>query len=366
MRILSLYLILILHCTIIVAQEKKWMLGPFVRMSEEPIISPDSNFVFIDPITNSLVNWSSMATFNPAATIKNDSMIIIYRSEEKLNSKIIGGHRSRLGMASTTDGIKLNHYPYPIFYPNNDLQINNEWPGGVEDPRIVKSEDGMYFMTYTQWNRKIPRLALASSEDLFNWTKYGPIFKNWKEGKYNMIESKSGAIITELKNNELYAAKINGKYWMYYGVPNIWMASSEDLIHWIPLEDSLGNRIKVLSPRLGYFDNWLVEAGPPPIITDDGIVCLYNAGNRNRDRDKSLVNNSYSAGQALFDKSEPWKLLDRSTKPFLKPELEFEKKGQYTSGTTFIEGIVYFNKKWFLFYGAADNFVGVVVAVDNE
>lgn len=66
---------------------------------------------------------------------------------------------------------------------------------------------------------------------------------------------------------------------MYYGVPHIWQATSIDLIDWEPVEDYAGNLAPVLNPRPGYFDSWLVEAGPPPVLTDDGIVVLYGAGN---------------------------------------------------------------------------------------
>jgi predicted GH43/DUF377 family glycosyl hydrolase len=41
--------------------------------------------------------------------------------------------------------------------------------------------------------------------------------------------------------------------------------------------------------------------------------------------------------------------------------LEFEKSGQYASGTVFIEGLVLHNGKYYLYYGCADSFVGVAV-----
>ncbi|WP_375578921.1 hypothetical protein ABWH96_18170 [Marivirga tractuosa] len=80
------------------------------------------------------------------------------------------------------------------------------------------------------------------------------------------METKSGAIVTEIKDGKLVAAKINGEYWMYYGVPHIWLASSEDLIHWEPVETHEGKLAPVLSPRPGYFDSWLVEASHSPSI----------------------------------------------------------------------------------------------------
>lgn len=348
------------------AQEKSWMLGPFERLGNaQPIISPISETLFQDAMSGRLVRWESMATFNPAAIVKGGKVHVIYRAEEKLGEKEIGGHTSRLGMATSSDGFNFSRGKEPIFYPGEDSQKEFEWTGGTEDPRIVETEEGLFVLTYTQWNREVPRLAVATSRDLKNWVKHGPIFIEWKEGKYHNVESKSGAIVTELKDGKLVAAKINGKYWMYYGVPHIWLATSDDLIHWEPVENHEGNRVPVLSPRPGFFDSWLVEAGPPPLLTKSGIVVLYNAGNSRQVGVKNLGNRVYTGGQALFDANEPWKLLDRTTDPFIQPELPFEKSGQYPEGTTFLEGLVYFQGNWLLYYGTADSMVGVVSAPDK-
>lgn len=343
------------------AQEKPWMLGPFLRPeSAKPIITPQNKTYFNDPMSGRTVAWESMATFNPAAIVKDGKVYVLYRAEEKLGEKEIGGHTSRIGMAISEDGFSFTSEAEPIFYPKEDSQKEFEWTGGTEDPRIVETEDGLYALTYTQWNREVPRLAVATSRDLRNWEKHGPIFKDWKDGKYHNTESKSGAIVTELKDGKLVAAKIDGKYWMYYGVPHIWLATSEDLIHWQPVENHEGNRVPVLSPRPGYFDSWLVEAGPPPVLTKDGIVVLYNAGNSQQVGVKNLGNRVYTGGQALFSATEPWKLLERVQEPFIQSTLPFEKSGQYPEGTTFLEGLVYFKGTWLLYYGTADSMVGVV------
>lgn len=339
------------------------MLGPFQRFQDaQPIIRKDSLSTFQDPMTGREVAWESMATFNPAAIVKDDTIRVLYRAEEKLGEKEIGGHTSRIGLAVSPDGLVYDSKDEPIFYPTEDDQKEFEWPGGTEDPRIVETEEGTYVLTYTQWNRDVPRLALATSSDLKNWTKHGPIFEEYQGGKYHHRETKSGAIVTKLKDEKLVAAKINGKYWMYYGVPHIWLASSTNLLDWEPVEDYAGNLAPVLSPRPGYFDSWLVEAGPPPVLTDDGIVVLYNAGNSQNIGVEDLANRAYTGGQALFDAQEPWKLLDRTDDPFLQPELPFEKSGQYPDGTTFVEGLVYFKDTWYLYYGTADSRVGVVTA----
>lgn len=347
------------------AQEKDWMLGPFERAENpKPIIEKRATTEFKDPMTGKTVNWESMATFNPAAIVKDGKILVLYRAEEKLGEKGIGGHTSRIGLAVSEDGKHYKRKNQPIFFPDKDNQKKYEWTGGTEDPRIVETEDGQYVLTYTQWNRDTPRLAVATSDDLKTWKKHGPAFEQYKDGKYNDMESKSGAIVTELRDGKLVATKINGKYWMYFGVPHIWLASSDDMVDWEPVETYEGKLAPVLSPRPGYFDSWLVEAGPPPVLTEDGIVVLYNAGNSQNIGIEGLGNRVYTGGQALYDSNEPWKILDRSDEPFIKPELPFEKSGQYKDGTTFVEGLVHFKGDWYLYYGTADSMVGVVQAED--
>ena len=65
-------------------------------------------------------------------------------------------------------------------------------------------------------------------------------------GKYGALSYKSSGIVTRLVNGRLIAARINGKYWMYWGEGAIHLATSTDLIHWIPVEDTRGNPIEVL------------------------------------------------------------------------------------------------------------------------
>jgi hypothetical protein len=60
-----------------------WALGGFVRPANvNPIISPDSSSVFIDPMSGKENHWESDNTFNPAATIKGGKVIVLYRAED--------------------------------------------------------------------------------------------------------------------------------------------------------------------------------------------------------------------------------------------------------------------------------------------
>ena len=127
--------------------------------------------------------------------------------------------------------------PTPVLFPDKDAQARYEWTGGVEDPRIVETDDGTYVLTYTQWNRDVPRLAVATSRDLVHWTKHGPAFATAESGKYlQTSRRKSGAILTRVVGDRLVATKVNGKYWMYFNVPDILIATSDNLIDWTPLD----------------------------------------------------------------------------------------------------------------------------------
>lgn len=339
-----------------------WTLGRFVRVrSAEPVISPDLEATFFDPIRKHPVHWEAVHTFNPAAIVSNGKIMLLYRAEDDTGQNGIGEHTSRLGLAVSTDGVHFRKNSAPIFFPTNDAQKSREWPGGVEDPRIVQTPSGLYVLTYTQWNRKIFRVGIATSRDLLHWTKYGPAFAGASDGKYDDMGYKSAGIVTQLTGGKLVAAKIQGKYWMYWGEDQIRLATSEDLIHWKPVEDSHGNPVVVLSHRPGHFDSSFPEVGPPPLLTKNGILLIYNGKNALKNGDPSIAASAYSTGQALFSAHDPATLLARTSKPFLTPEMPFEKTGQYADGTTFAEGLVFYKHRWFLYYGAADSRVGVVV-----
>jgi predicted GH43/DUF377 family glycosyl hydrolase len=344
------------------SQAENWMFGPFSKpRAVNPVIQPNRASTFTSPMNDSTVRWEEFAAFNPAAVVRDGRVFLLYRAEDVSGDARIGGHTSRLGLAESRDGLHFTRRPTPVLYPSTDDQRANEWPGGVEDPRIVETDDGTYVLTYTQWNRDVPRLAVATSQDLVTWTKHGPAFARASDGKYLRSETKSGAILSRVVGNRVIATRVRGRYWMYFGVPEIRIATSDDLIAWTPVEDANGAALKVLSPRPGYFDSWLVEAGPPPILTPRGIVVLYNAGNSGEYGDSTLPARVYTGGQALFDAANPVKLLARASRPFIRPSEAYERTGQYVEGTTFVEALVPFGGRWFLYYGTADSRVGVAV-----
>jgi|GEM_PF-30039 Beta-xylosidase len=339
-----------------------WAMTGFQRVKGVgPIVSPDPNQQFLCPVRKEMVRWESDDTFNPAAAVIDGRVALLYRAEDHSGGGI-GTRTSRLGLALSADGIHFKKNSTPCFYPDVDSQYDAEWPGGCEDPRVVRTEDGLYVMLYTQWNRRVPRLAVATTRDFRTWEKHGLAFGKCHGGRFSETFSKSASIVTRLTDDGLVVARVNGKYMMYWGEQFINLALSDNLTDWEPLLDENGDFLKLVLPRKGYFDSSLTECGPPALLTDKGILLMYNGRNATDDTcDARYARGSYCAGQVLFSQAEPTKVLHRLDEPFFVPEADFEKSGQYPMGTVFIEGLVYHRHQWFLYYGCADSRVGVAV-----
>ncbi|HYD84426.1 MAG TPA: hypothetical protein VEA63_10240, partial [Opitutus sp.] len=163
------------------AEIAEWMIGPFDRPENAaPVIAPNPASVFDCPMRKKPVHWEAKHTFNPAAVVKDGKIFVLYRAEDD-SGRTYAGYTSRLGLAWSEDGIHFTRHPTPVLYPDNDDEKTREWEGGCEDPRVVELEDGSYAVFYTQYHR-LPEekdwsvtIGVATSADLFHWTKQGPI-----------------------------------------------------------------------------------------------------------------------------------------------------------------------------------------------
>jgi beta-1,2-mannosidase len=315
-RILTLLALL----TVLAAQgNPRLPFGEWERFSKIPVIAPRGK------------TWEAAGTFNPAAVVRGDKIVILYRAQDKQGT-------SRLGYAESADGIHFTRRDEPVLSPAEDYEKD----GGVEDPRLVQFGD-TYYLTYTGYNKKDAQLCLATSPDLIHWDRKGVIIPA-NQGNWNVKWTKSGAIVPE---------KIDGKYWMYFlgttpdNKDQAGLAFSTDLLHW-----KEATQVPVLPVRPGRFDSRVAEPGPPPIVTPNGIVLIYNGA------DDNLV---YRTGSAIFDRNDPRKLLWRSEKPVFFPEEDWEKVGQVPN-VVFVEGMVQQGKRYLFYYGGADKYVGVAEA----
>ncbi|MCL5004898.1 MAG: glycoside hydrolase family 130 protein [Acidobacteria bacterium] len=351
-----------------VSMEFPWQIGPFERPAGgQPILRPNRKETFRDPIIHQLVHWEYTHAFNPAAIAWRGKLYVLYRAEDTTGHGV-GQYTSRVGLAESSDGKHFSALPHPVLYPEPGRWEKYEWPGGCEDPRIVQSEDGTFVLAFTMWNRKVARLGVATSKDLLHWQHHGPVFRTAYGGRFESEWSKSGAIVTRKSGEQIVAARVAGKYWMYWHTDRqTALAYSHDLINWTPVLDRAGKPLFVLPKNSpGHFDSLLTESGPPALLTEAGIVFFYNGMSDGRiTAGPRIPAQRYSAGQALFAGDDPARLLQRPQRPFFWPQEPWEKTGQYKYGTTFIEGLAWYQDKWFLFYGGADTDVGMAVAKAN-
>ena len=345
-----------------------WSLQPFLKHDDiNPCLELDNTSLFKCPIRQEYVDWEGKDVFNPAAVVKDGKVYLLYRAEDSIGQ--FAG-TSRIGIAESTDGLTFTRHHEPILFPDNTPMKVYEWEGGVEDPRIVEDENKTYFMTYTAYDGMTARLCVASSKDLYSWTKHGLAFGNG----YPDLWSKAGSIICRREGDRLIATRINGQYWMYWGESKVYVATSDDLIHWTPVfqtkhthdRDGYDSHfLSVFGTRKQRFDSSLVESGPPAIMTDDGILLIYNGRNDVRYGDSNLADGTYAGGQILLDPNDPTAVIARLTEDFIHPEKDYEITGQINN-VCFLEGLVHFKDRWLLYYGTADSKIAVASYHSNN
>ena len=354
-----------------------WEFGPFsptVRVLDD---RPDVSFTC--PVSKTAVAWAAKDVFNPAAVVRDGKICLLVRAEDHVG-RYAG--TSRIGLATSADGRRFSLEPEPVLAPGDDRWQAWEWPGGCEDPRVVEAPDGGYVCAYTAFDGKVGCLFVATSTDLRQWTKHGPAFAGTP---YARRPSKAGSILTELKSGQLVAARVDGRYWMYWGEGTMYAATSDDLIHWSPLEIDVApdryltweaerrmpgwtiERVPgtkglrpIAGPRRYRFDSLLVEPGAPAVLTPAGVVLIYNGANHPSAGEAGTPAFAYQPGQMLLDALDPTAVIARLSEPFLRVD-PAEARGQ-VGNVCFAEGLVAFEGAWWLYVGLADSRLGVSTA----
>jgi len=356
-----------------------WALGPFSR--PERVLGDRPAVTFTCPVSKERVAWASKDLFNPGAVVHDGRVCLLVRAEDSVG-RYAG--TSRIGLATSVDGRNFELEPEPVLAPGDDKWQAWEWPGGCEDPRVVEAPDGGFVCTYTAFDGKVGALFVAASTDLRRWTKHGPAFARTP---YVRRPTKAGSIVTELVDGRLVAARVDGKYWMYWGEGVVYAATSDDLIRWTPVEidiapdryltwspgskgqlgdwnadrvpGTLGLR-PIAGPRRRRFDSFLTEPGPPAVLTETGVVLIYNGANHFEAGEPNTPPLAYQPGQMLLDEADPTAVIARTREPFLRID-PAEAHGQ-VGNVCFAQGLVAFNNAWWLYVGLADSRLGVATA----
>jgi predicted GH43/DUF377 family glycosyl hydrolase len=231
---------------------------------------------------------------------------------------------SHLALFVSDDGINFAPAPQRCLWGKGILEAF-----GVEDCRVTTFEDGRYFLTYTAVSSWGYGVGLRETSDWETFREHGmiispsnkdaAIFERKVAGRYACLHRPSGVIV-------------GGHY--------IWMAFSDDLIHW-------GQHRPVAKTRPGKWDGSRIGAGAAPIYTEAGWLELYHGAD---------ANSRYCLGALLLDLTKPWKVLARSDNPIMEPTADYEKAG-FFGNVVFTNGHLVNGDIISLYYGASDSVI---------
>ena len=248
---------------------------------------------------------------------------------------------SVLGYASSKDGFKIDErLPDPVYLPREtfEMKITANANSGCEDPRLTKIGERLY-LTYTAFDGIGPAAVAVSSISERDFLSH-----NWNWSKPFLLTPQG----VDDKDTCILPERINNKFMVLHRIGTDVCA---DYLETLDFEKEKVRRcIKVLSPRESMWDSEKVGITAPPLKPPDGWLLIYHA--------RSKTHHTYRLGAALLDLADPTVVLARSTDPIFEPEEEYEKTG-LVGNVVFPCGIIERNGTLFMYYGAADQVVGL-------
>ncbi|SEO51925.1 Predicted glycosyl hydrolase, GH43/DUF377 family [Amphibacillus marinus] len=248
----------------------------------------------------------------------SDARVIYDRSKKRKTVALTS--ISHLRLARSKDGVHFEIDQKPTIFPQGKYET---W--GIEDPRITQIE-GVYYINYTAVSPLGAGTALIKTTDFITFERVGLIFP------------------PENKDVSLFPEKINGKYVAYhrpvpnaFGNPDIWLATSPDLISW-------GEHKHLLSVQEEGWENGRIGGGAPSFKNDKGWIHIYHAADHN---------NRYCLGAFITDINDPSKIIAKTNKPILEPEALYEVEG-FFGNVVFTCGVINEHDKVKIYYGASD------------
>ncbi|CAF1081612.1 unnamed protein product [Adineta steineri] len=189
---------------------------------------------------------------------------------------------------------------------------------GVEDPRIT-IVNGTYYLYYTavywtpshEWSAHAALATCQSGKDPTkkeNWILHPALFPelSWSKAATLLIHNATHQYVFFNESNIELA-----------------LAVTDDYLHY---EYKNKTFIEI---RSDYFDSELVEPGPEPQRLSDGnYLFLYNSARRlplPNNHFKPDWDREYNLGWVIMDGNDPTKILARSDRPVLAPELDWER-----------------------------------------
>ncbi len=244
-----------------------------------------------NPIIPRNLTSTSNSIFNSAVVPFKEKFAGVFRCDDKRR-------RMQIHRGESEDGINWGISAEPISFlcDNEDIK---EFTYGRYDPRVCFLED-RYYITWCNGYKGYPTIGVGYTYD----------FK-----EFYQIEN---AFLPFNRNGVLLPRKIKGKYAMlsrpsdngHTPFGDIFYSESPDMIHW-------GCHRLVMKPTEGW-QSTKIGAGPIPIETTEGWLMIYHGVLT------SCNGFVYSAGAALLDLYEPWKVIKRTAPYILSPQTLYE------------------------------------------
>lgn len=198
-----------------------------------------------------------------------------------------------------------------------------------------------------------PRVTQIGEDYYINFSAasyFGIVTRLLRTRDFEKFEDLGNVFHPDNKDVAIFPQKIRGLYYALhrpstseYGKPNMWIASSPDLVHW-------GDHKLVAAVREDSWEDTRMGAGAPPIPTEYGWLILYHGADES---------NRYCMGAMLLDKEKPWQILKRLEKPLLEPTEPYETTG-FFGNVIFVCGSVEVKDELLIYYGASDDSVCLV------
>jgi predicted GH43/DUF377 family glycosyl hydrolase len=184
-------------------------------------------------------------------------------------------------------------------------------------------------MTYTAYGANSFFPMIAKSDNLITWEDIAPLEK------------------AQNKDHVLFPEKIDGRYCILHRrSPNIWLAYSQDLVHWTDHQI-------IMKPReRNGWDSKSIGSNGVPIKTEAGWLLFYHG------YDDDHI---YRQSVALLDLENPAQVIHRPQSFFMEPEETWEIKGDVPNVIFSCSNNVVGEELWF-YYAGADRLVGLATA----
>ncbi len=320
---------------------------------------------------------------NPAAVRGPDGALYLFpRMVAKGNYSRIGVARVQFDEAGDPMGVERLGI---ALEPEADYERRPDGGGGCEDPRVTFVESlRRYIMSYTAFSPEGPRIALASSADLFHWQRLGlATFGPYRNIEFGDVDDKDASLFPiaipnpsghpelAILHRPLFPGTRPEETARHAASREVDLDRESIWISYCPMALEGPKSIRFgrfsshhrLATPVSPWERLKIGGGTPPVLTRHGWLIIYHGVKEIVEPSNDRHPLCYSAGVMVLSKEHPQMIRYRSSEPVLTPELPQERSG-IVANVVFPTGIdrrddLGAPDRFDVYYGMADNRIGV-------